>query len=1143
LRSGGGVAAAVQPAEVKRAPAVTAARPGTDAVVSAPRWGVTDTEAEQLDERQQAHLAALVAAFNAKTAGSKRIAIENRAALADVRSTAGFKRFIKEMLYPIVVERGENAHVVDVDGNDYIDVTMGFGVHLFGHKPPFLHAALADQLERDAPLGPENRDSGEAARLVKELTGCERVSFFNTGTEAVMTAIRLVRARSKRNRIALFKGSYHGHADPTLGIGLGDGQVVPLSGGIPADTLNHLLILDYGSEDALRIIAEHAHELAAVLVEPVQSRHPDRQPGEFLRELRRVTAANDIALVFDEMITGFRIAAGGAQAWFGVEADVVTYGKVVGGGMPIGVIAGKAAWLDYLDGGDWRYGDDSAPRNETIFYAGTFNKNPWTMAAARATLTEIRRLGPSAYTELNRRTTRLAAMLNAFFESENLPMEVVHFASLFRFKARGKIDLFFFHMLMQGIYVWEGRNCFLSHAHTEEDVARIVAAVKESVLAMRDGGFIEAIGAPVRKSAPVTKAQSQLLMLGEIADDGLLAYNIHLTTSLSGRVDCAALELALNALVRRHEALRMVFPQGSGRQEILLPQWMPLGRMDLSDYAEADREDAYDAWFAQENRHRFDLATGPLLRVTLIALAGDEHRLIMTLPHIIGDGITLNILIEDLIAFYNAERDGRAVALAPATPFREYVAWLEAESAGPDFSAHAAWWREQLSGPLPVLGLPADHPRPAVKSFEAAVASITLEASLAEKLRRFSRGRSATLFMTCLAAWQLLLHRLSGDGDVIVGVPTMGRAMEGADTLVGYCTHLLPIRSRLDDEATFAAFLAQTRKSLLDAFEHQDYPFAALLETLDLPHDPSRPPLLSATFNMDQPGQLPALGEAQVVLIPPPVRYASYEMAMNVTDLAGALIVECKYHTSLFARERIAILLRQYEALLGEIVEDAERGVVDYDLACVSGAVALPDPAAPLPQPDYELPVTLLLRHAEETPDAVAIVDPARRWTYAELARDATTLACVLAARGVGPGDRLAVEGPRDGRLVCALIATWLAGAAFITLDDQLPAARRRVIVEIGGAKLLVNLAATASESAPDGIDVLDLAPDAPWPEQENPGIPLPPLSPAIPPTSSSPRARRGYRRASSGCTRASPISSPGSASASKSVRRIGWRS
>lgn len=1078
--------APVQPASTLPAP--------TPALPPAPRpAGPAAADPMPLDDRQRRHVEALIASYTARTAGSKRLAAEKRPILADVRSSAGFKRFVKEMLYPIVVERGEAGHVIDVDGNDYVDVTMGFGVRLFGHRAPFLTAALEAQLERDAPLGPENRDSGAVARLIRGMTGVERIGIFSTGTEAVMTALRLVRARAGRDRIALFKGSYHGHADLVLGIGLANGQVAPLSAGVPADTLRHLAILDYGTEEALRAIEAEAHSLAAVIVEPVQSRYPDRQPAAFLRALRALTEKHGIALVFDEMITGFRIGAGGAQAWFGVQADVVAYGKVVGGGMPVGVVAGKAAWLDYLDGGTWQYGDESQPTSPTIFYAGTFNKNPWTMAAARATLEEIRRLGPALFTALNRRTAWLATTLNAFFAEHRLPIEVVHFASLFRFVLRGTADLFFFHMVMRGIYVWEGRNCFLCHAHTEDDLRRIAEAAQESALALRDAGLLDPLPGPARTRVPLTEAQRQLLLADAMAEDGLPAYTIHLAVGIEGgAVDTDALELALDGLVRRHEALRTVFPAGAEAAEILPHGWVPLAVE--GPLPQQGAEAALEAWFdAGAAARRFDLSRGPLLRAVLLRFGVGGQVLVLSLPHVIADGITLNILLADLVALYGSARAGRLAEMPPATPFSQYVGWLEAALAGPAFRAHEAYWRAQLAGPLPGLSLPLDAPRPAVMRHAAAVERMTLPPSLADGLRRAGQAQGATLFMTCLAAWLALLHRLSGEDDILIGVPTTGRAMEGSATLAGYCTHLLPIRNRLDGAPGFAAFLRQLRATLLDAFEHQDYPFAQLLRLLDLPRDPGRPPLVTATFNMDQPPPLPAMDGLALRMVPPPVRHAGFELALNITDQGdGALVVECRYHTALFGAPRIRAMLAQFRAVLEQAAADPARGLHDVDLARAAPAGLLPDPAAPLPAPEHAPVAAQVLRQAEAAPERIAVEDPRRRWTYGALAEEARRFAGVLLGHGIRPGDRIGIEGECDGRLVAAMLGTWLAGGVFVTLDGALPERRRRAMLDACGARLLVSLGGARTPAG--ALPALVLAADAPLPEAPLPLI-LPPVA------------------------------------------------
>ena len=466
-------------------------KPVTKPVTMGP-WRPAQTEKSQLAPQQQAHLDALIARFNTRTRTSKQLTQEHRRVLADSRVAVGFRASLKEMIYPIMGERAEGSRFRDVDGNEYIDLTMGFGVLMFGHTPPFLQQALADQQELGVEIGPQLRITGEVAALVAELTGMERVTFCNSGTEAVMAAIRLARAVTGRYKIVHFTGSYHGHSDMTLGVatdGNADPRATSFFPGISPNVLVDAMVLEYGNVDSLKIIRDHAHELAAVLVEPIQSRRPELQPVEFVRDLRKLTEETGVVLIFDETLTGFRPGPGGAQEWFGVRADLATYGKIAGGGMPIGIVAGKAPIMDYIDGGVWRYGDESAPRKETIFFGGTFCKHPLAMATAKASLTHIKAIGTGAYDQLNERTARFAAELNNWFEAEAVPIRVVHWSSLFLFRFQGNFEIFFFHLLEKGLFLWEWRNCFLSMAHTDEDIAYIIQAVKETVAEMRAGGF------------------------------------------------------------------------------------------------------------------------------------------------------------------------------------------------------------------------------------------------------------------------------------------------------------------------------------------------------------------------------------------------------------------------------------------------------------------------------------------------------------------------------------------------------------------------------------------------------------------------------------------------------------------------------
>ncbi|WP_079149666.1 MupA/Atu3671 family FMN-dependent luciferase-like monooxygenase [Streptomyces sp. EN27] len=442
------------------------------------------------DEAQRAHTASLIRRFTERTRTSKRLAQHHRSVLADSRTVVGFRDATKEMLYPVAARSAHGSRLVDVDGNAYTDITMGFGALLLGHEAEPVTEAVRRHLADGLRFGPRSPDTGEAAALLASLTGLERVAFASSGTEANSAAIRLARAATGRDKVVMFRGSYHGHIDSVLGRPGGPGQhAVPVSRGIPDSAVAELIVLEYGEQEALETIDALGDSIAAVLVEPVQCRNPGLRPVEFVRSLRELTARRGIVLLFDEMLTGLRPHQRGAQDHFGVVPDLATYGKALGAGFPVGAVAGRADLLDGVDGGFWRYGEPGGPTRETTFIGGTYMQHPLSMAAARAVLTHLTERGPGLQSGLNARTRALADRLNAFFRDEEFPLELAHFGSMFRFRHRADLELLYHHLQLRGVYVWEWRSFYLSTAHTEEDVNQVAEAVEGSLRELRDGGF------------------------------------------------------------------------------------------------------------------------------------------------------------------------------------------------------------------------------------------------------------------------------------------------------------------------------------------------------------------------------------------------------------------------------------------------------------------------------------------------------------------------------------------------------------------------------------------------------------------------------------------------------------------------------
>lgn len=448
---------------------------------------------DKLTGRQRARLDAFMRRYIARTQRSRDYTQEHRPHLADPRVVNGFRPLLKEITYQIVIGRSRGSRVWDLDGNEYIDVLNGFGMNLFGWQPDFVVDAVKRQIDLGYEIGPQHPLAGEVARLVCEVTGFARAGLCNTGSEAVMGTIRIARTVTGRNTLVIFTGSYHGIFDEVLVRGTRKLRSVPAAPGILRNVAEHVLVLDYGTDESLQIIRERAHEIAAVLVEPVQSRRPDFQPREFLHELRAITHDAGALLIFDEVVTGFRADPRGAQAVLGIDADLASYGKVVGGGFPIGVIAGKREYMDALDGGYWQFGDDSMPTVGVTYFAGTFVRHPLALAAAKAVLEHLRDAGPALQQLLNARTAAMAAEMNAFCEEVGAPMAIKHFASVWKvnFSEDHPLqDLLFAMMRSRGIHILDNFPCFFTTAHTESDFASIVKAFKASVLELQEAQFL-----------------------------------------------------------------------------------------------------------------------------------------------------------------------------------------------------------------------------------------------------------------------------------------------------------------------------------------------------------------------------------------------------------------------------------------------------------------------------------------------------------------------------------------------------------------------------------------------------------------------------------------------------------------------------
>jgi glutamate-1-semialdehyde aminotransferase/acyl carrier protein len=952
-----------KPARVANGPAAISAWPASAPVQLA------SGAPGALNERQREHLNHLIARLTTKTAESKRRAQASRGVLADSVVSANFRLPWKEICYPIIVQRAEGATAWDIDGNQYVDAAMGFGSLVFGHSPAFIREALSAQYDRGMRLGFQSDLAGEVAGLISELTGVERVAFCNSGTEAVMTALRLARAVTGRNKIALFSGVFHGTFDGVLAGSMRDSNGIlhttPRVNGVPPKMVEDVLVLPFGEHESIDILSRHAHELAAVLIEPAPWWGPDIDLKWFLRQLRSITEPAGAALVFDEVVFGFRMHPGGAQAMYGVRADLVTYGKALGSGMPIGVIAGDARYLDAIDGGQWSFGDASSPQVDTTLFAGTFFKHPMVMAVAHAVLQHLRQSGPQLQEQLNARTAAMAADLNSYFASRELPIRVVQFGSGFSFGfscERTYADLFFHYLLDQGMYVCDTRKCYLSTAHTDQDINKIIDAIKRSAESMREGGFLlsarQAQSQPVSsnnaatqsapisqlsaglpgtgsipsapQSFPITSAQKGLWALSYLSPEACRAYNESINISLRGHLDVAALRASLSELVQRHDALRTTFSADGAMQQITPELDVHLPVVDLSSTEGAARMIEVDRWLTQDVNEAFDLERGPLFRLRLLKLKEEHHVLAVVIHHIVVDGWSIEILLRELGALYSANTLGIDANLPPPVSFSAYASGQPGNSSNGQPTTtwdeeDEAYWLSCYRDGVPVVKFPTVRPRPPIQTYNGAHLSRVTDSNLYRQVKSLGDLAGCTPFTVLLAVFQIVLRDITGQDETVVGVHLAGQSMLPNADVCGYCIEMLPLRGKARENASFQAHLAQVKASLADAVQHHGFSVSQLVKKLKLQRDPSRPPLVTVVFNMDPPAAALTSKLAGVAvlpwwdlaceLVPNPKVFARFDQVWSLVEQDGSLVIQCTYNTDLFEASTIQSALKHFERL------------------------------------------------------------------------------------------------------------------------------------------------------------------------------------------------------------------------------------
>ncbi|TCP59139.1 amino acid adenylation domain-containing protein [Tumebacillus sp. BK434] len=586
-------------------------------------------------------------------------------------------------------------------------------------------------------------------------------------------------------------------------------------------------------------------------------------------------------------------------------------------------------------------------------------------------------------------------------------------------------------------------------------------------------------------SLPVSSAQRRLWLLDQLMP-GHPVYNMPGAVRLQGRLNREALENSLHEIVRRHEVLRSAFVEVNGElRQVATSNLHTLQILDLSGAPFATREEAALRATREEATRPFDLAHGPLFRATLVQLGAEDHLLLITFHHIIADGWSVGLFVREWTALYEAFVQNKPSPLPELSiQYADYTAWQEARLEKELLAEQLPYWKGQLAGNLPLLQLPTDHPRPVVQSYAGKTHRFALSSRLTEQLSLLSRQEGATLYMTLLTAFTILLHRSSGQDDLLVGTPVAGRSHTQAEELIGMFVNTLVVRTDASGNPTFRELLGRVKESVLGAFAHQDMPFDKLVEELQPERDMSYSPLFQVMFAL-QNAKMPEISMPELTARRADADNgtAKYDLTLFMEDQADGLHAALEYNTTLFETQTIERMAGHLEMLLSGLVKDPDRPIgllpLLRDAERRQLLIEWNDTSVPYPQ-DLHF-VEMFLQQAALRPDAEAAVFEEEHLTYAELNRRANQVAHVLQQHGVQPNVLVGILAERSLDLLVGLIGIWKAGGAYLPIDPSYPKDRLAYMLQDSGVKLLLtqeHLLHVLPEQRPDCI-VLDGEQDA----------------------------------------------------------------
>lgn len=616
------------------------------------------------------------------------------------------------------------------------------------------------------------------------------------------------------------------------------------------------------------------------------------------------------------------------------------------------------------------------------------------------------------------------------------------------------------------------------------------AELERKLLAAKAAGArVRLERAPLGQRIPLSFAQQRFWFLEQL-DAARAAYNIARGYRLRGSLDASILQKALSAVVARHEVLRTTFvvvnDEPTQRIAPHLPVTIPI--VDLSALDPEDRELRLETILAEEAQRPFRLAEDPMLRAILYRLEPREHVLLLATHHIASDAWSHEILLRELSVLYTANLSGRAPELPPLPiQYAQYAAHQRSEANQRAWEAQLAFWKKQLAGAPPLLDLPADFPRPPRETFRGRMVSCLLPQELLAGLIRLGRESGTTLYMTLLGAFQVLLSRYTGTTDICVGSPVAGRNQVEIESLIGLFVNTIALRTNLEGRPSFREVLERVRNTTLDAYSNQELPFERLVQELQPNRNLSHSPIYQVIFAL-QNTTLPQLRIPGAVVTPIALHSgtAKVDLTWEATEQPDGLLIRAEYNSDLFREESVSRMIGHYRTLLESVVANADQPISKLSILTepehrqILDEWATPSPSAADPA---NWPCECVHHRIESqcaaTPDRIAVVGSNQRLTYRELNEQANRLSHWLIAQGVQPDSVVGVSLPHTPRLLVSMLAIVKAGAAYLPLDPDLPAARRRLILNDSQVALVVTNQSEAGFFEDAQVQVIDVDRDA----------------------------------------------------------------